>query len=272
MRVPRPFTRPWIAAAAVVAIAAILVATGVGNTHATEPADQQIEENTPGGAAVGTPLNASATGGSLSYALTGPDAASFTINAATGEVSLASDVSPDFEARSEYSLIVTATADVTVQVLNVDEPGAGETITAALTDPDGGITNARWSWAHSDGDASNAIPGATAASYTTATADIGHRITAMVSYDDATGAGVAQRLVHHGLAPVPSQEVALAGRAESDWSKIAHLAVVAVLTPARFVGVDHRTGADLGQDFGHCGLGLLGGAMHRVHDGPRAEV
>jgi hypothetical protein len=32
--------------------------------------------------------------------------------------------------------------------------------------------------------------------------------------------------------------------------------------------VDHRTGADLGQDFGHCGLGLLGGAMHRVHDGP----
>ena len=90
--------------------------------------------------------------------------------------------------------------------------------------------------------------------------------------DQDAGAGVAQRLVHHGLAPVPSQEVALAGRAESDWSKIAHVAVVAVLTPARFVGVDHRTGADLGQDFGHCGLGLLGGAMHRVHDGPRAEV
>ena len=44
---------------------------------------------------------------------------------------------------------MTATADVTVQVLNVDEPGAvalstnepgaGETITAVLTDPDGGI-------------------------------------------------------------------------------------------------------------------------------------
>ena len=85
--------------------------------------------------------------------------------------------------------------------------------------------------------------------------------------DQDAGAGVAQRLVHHGLAPVPSQEVALAGRAESP-----HVAVVAVLTPARFVGVDHRTGADLGQDFGHCGLGLLGGAMHRVHDGPRAEV
>ena len=199
MRVPRPSTRPWFAAAAVLAIAAILIATGVGNTHATEPANQQVEENTPGGTAVGTPLNASATGGTVSYALTGPDAASFTINPATGEVSLAPDVSPDFEARSEYSLTVTATADVTVWVLNVDEPGAvalstdepgaGETITATLTDPDGGIANTRWSWARSDGDASNAIPDATTASYTTATADIGHHITAMVSYDDATGAG-----------------------------------------------------------------------------------
>ena len=198
MRVPRPSTRPWVAAAAL-AIVAILVATGVGNTHATEPADQQIQENTPGGAAVGTPLNASATGGTVSYALTGPDAASFTINAATGEVSLAPDVSPDFEAKADYAITVTAATDVTVRVLNVDEPGAvalsteqpgaGETITASLTDPDGGVANVRWSWARSDGGAANAIPDATTASYTTATADIGHHITATASYDDAAGAG-----------------------------------------------------------------------------------
>ena len=69
-------------------------------------------------------------------------------------------MSPDFEAKPEYSLSVTATADITVQVLNLDEPGtvalstdepgAGETITTALTDPDGGMTNVRWSWARSD--------------------------------------------------------------------------------------------------------------------------
>ena len=199
MRILRLPAGPWVAAAAALAIAAILVATGVGNTHATEPADQQIAENTPGGGAVGAPLNASAGGGSVSYALTGPDAASFTINAATGEVSLAPDVSPDFEARSDYAITVTATTDVTVRVLNVDEPGAvalstdepgtGETITASLTDPDGGVANVRWSWARSNGGASNAIPDATTASYTTATADIGHHITATVSYDDAAGAG-----------------------------------------------------------------------------------
>ena len=57
MRIPRLPARPWIAAAAVVAAAAILVATGVGKTHATEPANQQVEEKAPGGTAVGTPLS-----------------------------------------------------------------------------------------------------------------------------------------------------------------------------------------------------------------------
>ena len=112
MRISRPSARPWFAAAAVVAIAAILITTDVGNTHATEPADQQVEENTPGGAAVGTPLNASATGGTVRYALTGPDAASFTINPATGEVSLAPDVSPDFEARSDPRVRLPAAGQV----------------------------------------------------------------------------------------------------------------------------------------------------------------
>ena len=86
MRIPRLPARPWVAVAAVVAAAAILVATGVGQTHATEPTNQQVDENTPGGTAVGTPLNASTTGTTVSYTLSGPDAASFTINPATGEV------------------------------------------------------------------------------------------------------------------------------------------------------------------------------------------
>ena len=199
MRIPRLPARPWVAVAAVVAAAAILVTTGVGKTHATDPTNPQIDENTPGGTAVGTPLNASADGATVSYALSGPEAANFNINPATGEVSLAPDVSPDFEAKPQYSLIVTASADITVQVLNVDEPGtvtlstdepgAGETITAVLSDPDGSINNVRWSWARSGGDDWNVISGATGASYTTTTADIGRRIEATASYDDGAGVG-----------------------------------------------------------------------------------
>ena len=100
MRIPRLPARPWVAVAAVVATAAILVATGAGTTHATDPTNPQIDENTPGGTAVGTPLNTSAAGGTVNYGLSGPDAANFTINPATGEVSLAPAVSPDFEAKS----------------------------------------------------------------------------------------------------------------------------------------------------------------------------
>ena len=199
MRIPKLPARPWIAVAAVVAAAAILVATGVGQTHATDPTNPQIDENTPGGTAVGTPLNASADGATVSYALSGPEAANFNINPATGEVSLAQDVSPDFEAKPQYSLTVTASADITVQVLNLDEPGtvalstdepgAGETITAVLSDPDGSIANVRWSWARSGSEAWNVIPGTTGASYTTTTADIGRRIEATASYDDGAGVG-----------------------------------------------------------------------------------
>ena len=88
---------------------------------------------------------------------------------------------------------------MTVQVLNVDEPGtvalstdsprAGEAITAALSDPDGGIAGLTWSWARVNGDGAAAIPGATGQSYTPTGADIGHRLRATASYDDNAAAG-----------------------------------------------------------------------------------
>ena len=48
--------------------------------------------------------------------------------------------------------------------------------------------------------------------------------------------------------------------------------VVPILTPAGFVGVDHRTAADAFQYARHHALGLSGGAMHRIHDGSHADV
>ena len=85
--------------------------------------------------------------------------------------------------------------------------------------------------------------------------------------DQYSGERLAQRFVHHRLAPTPPQEVAFGGGAESP-----HVAIGAVLAPAGFVGVDHRAAADAVQDRGHCRLGPLRRAMDGAHDGPHAEA
>ena len=79
------------------------------------------------GSAVATPLSASAPIGEIIlYSISGTDAASFTINPQTGEISLAEGQSPDYEEPdAHYSLNVTATTQVTIGVTNVDEPGTG---------------------------------------------------------------------------------------------------------------------------------------------------
>ena len=199
MRIPRIPIRPLVAATAMMAAAAILVSTGMGQTHATEPTNPQVAENSPGGTAVGTPMNATATSGTVNYSLSGTDAANFVINPSSGEISLAPDTSPDFEAKSTYVLNVVATVNVTVQVENVSEmgslhisphePGAGETITATLSDPDGQVSNVSWQWGRSNAQGWNAITGANQSSYVTTSADIGYKITAQVTYDDPTSSG-----------------------------------------------------------------------------------
>ena len=183
------------------AVAAALAMTAFpGNTQAQATEEQaRVSENAPGGTIVGTPLQAESSGGPPTYSLSGPDAGSFIINPRTGQVSLAQDASPDFEIRADYQVTVTAAALVTIQVINVnepgtvglsaDEPGAGETVTATLEDPDGGVSNTRWSWARLDGSVPVDIPGADGASYTTVTADIGRRLSATARYDDAAGTG-----------------------------------------------------------------------------------
>ena len=196
MRIPRIPTRPLIAAAAILA-AAVILTTDIGQTHATEPVNPQVAENSHGGTTIGAPMSATSTAGTVSYSLTGTDAASFAINPTNGELRLAADVSPDFEAKSAYELNVVASTTVTIEVMNVNEPGivnlspqapgVGDTVTATLTDPDGSIANAAWTWSRSDADAWNTMAGTTQASYTTGADDIGHRIRAEVSYDDAAG-------------------------------------------------------------------------------------
>ena len=189
-----------LAVGAFAVLATLLVPGQDQRVQANEPVPQaRINENSPSGSPVGTPMQATAAGGAVRYALSGPDAASFTIDPNTGEVSLAQGTSPDFEARAEYRVTVTASADVTVQVVNVnelgmaslstDESAIGETITASIADPDGEVSNAAWSWARSGADGWDTISGANEASYTPSAADIGHRLQATASYDDAAGPG-----------------------------------------------------------------------------------
>ena len=82
----------------------------------TEDGQRDVAEDATGGAAVDAPvvatdLNAgdSAVNAPLVYSLTGTDAATFTIDAATGQLSLAQGVTLDYEGKRSYRVTVEVT-------------------------------------------------------------------------------------------------------------------------------------------------------------------
>ena len=92
----------------------------------------------------------------------------------------------------------SATIDVSVTVTNVDEAGTvtldstqpqvGTALTASLTDPDGTVSGESWQWSSSsDQNAWANIVGATLASYTPVSGDVGNYLRATVSYTDGHG-------------------------------------------------------------------------------------
>ena len=123
--------------------AALMVGTGVdtAHPHALAQASIQFEEgyeigrfvneDVQSGGSVGAPVEASGGTGTLTYSLSGTDAASFTINTGTGQILLAEGASLDYESeKTTYRLVVTATGqpgetasvDVVIYVENVNEP------------------------------------------------------------------------------------------------------------------------------------------------------
>ncbi len=128
---------------------------------------------------------------------------------------LAFRAAPNFESPADadrnnaHELIVAATDDgrpaassrmsLTIRVANVDEPGIvslsslgpriGVTLTAAIADPDGGVTGASWHWTRYSGGQERTIPGATGPSYTPTSADDGSRLQVAVNYADRQGPG-----------------------------------------------------------------------------------
>ncbi|WP_419863186.1 S8 family serine peptidase [Candidatus Poriferisodalis sp.] len=105
---------------------------GAVNAPRFDPAEtgtRSVAENTAAGVAIGDPIAAThADGDTLTYAAVGADAAKFTLDTATGQLS--TKTSLDHETHSAYTFHLTATApdgysdtiEVTVNVTDVDEP------------------------------------------------------------------------------------------------------------------------------------------------------
>ena len=133
-----------------------------------------LDENTESNTVVGTVAVCEPHGDSLTYSVGGTDVAKFNevfdLNASTGEITVKSGASPNYEAYNSYSLTVTvtdaedsseATVPMSITVRNVDEPGivtlstsypqVGVQVRASLYDPDGligGVFRSMWSRAN----------------------------------------------------------------------------------------------------------------------------
>lgn len=140
-----------------------------------DPTSRSVNENSAAGAAVGDPVAAEdANGDVLTYTLAGDDAASFSIDSATGQISVGANIALDFEAQSSYSVSVTATdpeglsdtIGVAITVNNVDEApaisadatemeyaenGTDSVATFTASDPEG-VTPIGWELSGNDSD------------------------------------------------------------------------------------------------------------------------
>ena len=128
-----------------------------------------VAENSAAGTNVGAAVVATDTAdadstddGSIFYLLGGTDAASFAINSSSGQITVGTGATLDYETKKEYMVTVTArdpeglksSVPVTINVSNVDdapaisgpssatyaENGTGTVATFSATDPEGGTT------------------------------------------------------------------------------------------------------------------------------------
>ena len=170
------------------------------------PATRDVDENTPAGEDIGSPVTATdPNNDTLTYSLDADGAASFDINKDTGQ--LRTKAALDFETTPSYSLTVTATdtagatgtISVTIDVKNLDEAGTvtlssqqplvAIVLTATLDDPDGVRGSETWSWERSPNGASDwtTINGETSDTYTPVAGDVGDYLRATASYTDEAG-------------------------------------------------------------------------------------
>ena len=187
-------------------------------------ASRSVAENTPAMQNIGTPVAATdPEDDTLSYALGGDDAASFTIDESTGQLKTWDPL--DYETKSSYSVIVSVsdgkdidgnadttvdnTIDVTITVTNQDEygtvilsslqPQVDTALTATLVDPDD-ATNVSWTWAKStDLSTWTAITTATSDTYTPTTGDLNNYLRATATFTNSQNTQVSA----HGISAYP---------------------------------------------------------------------
>ena len=182
-----------------------------------------LAENTAGRVTLGTVVATDVDGDTVYYVLGGTDAAAFTSETSLSQpgasIILQVFTAVDYETKQSYSLVLSVTdredesgnpqtnhtvddtVQITVNVLNVEEPGRlvitpssleqGTTATASLTDPDGSLSSLSWQWSRSDagsGPFSN-ISGATSPTYTPEADDQQKFLKVRVSYTDGHGSG-----------------------------------------------------------------------------------
>ena len=196
----------------------------------TTAATQSVAENTPTTTPVVTFAADDDESNPITWALTGADAGDFTLNAASGALTL--NALPNYEdpqdanADNVYEVNVIATDngmpnesstpfDLTITIVNADEAGAisdisgtvqvGQTLTAGtVTDPDSPdpsrpVTVTAHQW---QGDSTN-IDSATSATYTLTAADAGKAIQVIVTYTDGEGDGKTVTSTVTGTVTVP---------------------------------------------------------------------
>ena len=122
----------------------ITIVPNVAPVFASTSYCQKRNENVAAGTAVGSPVTATDTDNdTLTYTLGGADAARFAIGSSTGQITVGSGTTLDYETRTSYSVVVTATdpsgerdtINVTINVSDVrQESGRFD------TDNDGSIS------------------------------------------------------------------------------------------------------------------------------------
>ena len=155
------------------------------------------------------------------YSVSGADAKYFEISDADGLTFVDDDPNtqdvdethtPNYETKSSYSITITGRSggrstslDVTIEVVDTEDPGevslsqrqpqVGRELHAALSDPDGGVRIARWTWAISNEapidtcaahtrDYTNVSQDVSSSAYTPKATDAGKCLRATVTYTD----------------------------------------------------------------------------------------
>ena len=188
-----------------------------------------LAENTAGRVTVGTVVATDDDGDTVYYVLGGPDAAAFTSETSLSQpgasIILRLSTRVDYETKQSYSLILSVTdrededgnpqtnhtvddtVQITVNVLNVEEPGRlvlqpnsleqGINATVSLTDPDGSLSNIGWQWSRSDSGSGpfSDITGATGPNYVPVLPDKHKFLKVRVSYTDGQGSGKSAELI-----------------------------------------------------------------------------